>query len=330
MERLDRTFVRLLRFAACVLVVGVLYWAQAVLVPIALALLITFVLTPRSPGCSGGSDVFRPCSSWSALMFTVLGLAGGLVTQQLRAFAGACRGYRANIRQKIADVRGASQGGSVEASANGRGHPDPARPSGDAERHRAPPAVAPQAGHEAVGLRRGSGPSLGPLSTAGSGRCARDLHAARARGAAGPPDRADRPRPTRDHDEGIRRGRHARQPYLLMQSLVNLLFGIAVGVGLCLIGVPYPLLWARARRRASVHPVLRPDARAPVRRSWSASPRCRAGRGRSGRRPCSSSWSSSPISCSRPSCMPAPPAYRRSRCWWPSRSGPGSGGRWAC
>ena len=33
-------------FAGCVLVIVVLYWAQAVLVPIALAVLLTFVLTP--------------------------------------------------------------------------------------------------------------------------------------------------------------------------------------------------------------------------------------------------------------------------------------------
>ena len=33
-------------FAGAVLIVVVLYWAQAVLVPVALALLISFVLTP--------------------------------------------------------------------------------------------------------------------------------------------------------------------------------------------------------------------------------------------------------------------------------------------
>ena len=31
---------------------------------------------------------------------------------------------------------------------------------------------------------------------------------------------------------------------LLMQSLVNLLYGIAAGLGLYLLGVPYALLWA--------------------------------------------------------------------------------------
>ena len=35
-----------LTFAGCVLVVVVLYWAQAILVPVALAILLTFVLTP--------------------------------------------------------------------------------------------------------------------------------------------------------------------------------------------------------------------------------------------------------------------------------------------
>ena len=35
-----------IRFAGLVLVVAVLYWAQAVLVPVCLAILLTFVLTP--------------------------------------------------------------------------------------------------------------------------------------------------------------------------------------------------------------------------------------------------------------------------------------------
>jgi predicted PurR-regulated permease PerM len=30
---------------------------------------------------------------------------------------------------------------------------------------------------------------------------------------------------------------------LLMQSLVNLVYGVAAGVGLYLLGVPYPVLW---------------------------------------------------------------------------------------
>jgi len=59
-------------FAGCVLVVAVLYWAQAVIVPVCLAILITFVLAPpvawlfslRRPGrVLRGSLLFRAASA---------------------------------------------------------------------------------------------------------------------------------------------------------------------------------------------------------------------------------------------------------------------------
>jgi predicted PurR-regulated permease PerM len=46
MDDRSKTLRRWVKFAGCVLVVVVLYWAQAVLVPVALAILLTFVLTP--------------------------------------------------------------------------------------------------------------------------------------------------------------------------------------------------------------------------------------------------------------------------------------------
>jgi hypothetical protein len=59
-------------FAGCVLVIVVLYWAQAVLVPIALAVLLTFVLTPpvswlerwlgRVPAVLAAVTLVRPIS----------------------------------------------------------------------------------------------------------------------------------------------------------------------------------------------------------------------------------------------------------------------------
>src|SRR6478672_6554455 len=45
-EALEQSFAAWIRFAGFVLVIAVLYLAQAVLVPVALAVLITFVLTP--------------------------------------------------------------------------------------------------------------------------------------------------------------------------------------------------------------------------------------------------------------------------------------------
>ena len=44
--------------------------------------------------------------------------------------------------------------------------------------------------------------------------------------------------------------------YLLMQSIINGSFGVAVGLGLFLIGVPYAVTWGCPGGRPSVHPVL--------------------------------------------------------------------------
>ncbi len=46
MDDSSRTLKPWVTFASCVLIMVILYWAQAVLVPIALAILLTFVLTP--------------------------------------------------------------------------------------------------------------------------------------------------------------------------------------------------------------------------------------------------------------------------------------------
>ena len=51
-------------FAGCGLVVVVLYWAQAVLVPFAVAILLTFVLTPPVTWLRVGLAASRPFSLW--------------------------------------------------------------------------------------------------------------------------------------------------------------------------------------------------------------------------------------------------------------------------
>src|SRR5687767_15636090 len=101
-------------FAGCVLVVAVLYWAQAVLVPFALALLLTFVLTPPATWLERLIGRVPAVLVVVTLVFTALGLAGWGLTRQLTHLAEDLPGYRANIRAKIADVRGAGKGGAVE------------------------------------------------------------------------------------------------------------------------------------------------------------------------------------------------------------------------
>ena len=101
-------------FAGGVLVVAVLYWAQAVLVPFALAILLTFVLTPPVSWLQRWVGRVPAVLLAATLVFAALGLAGWGLTRQINNLAEDLPGYRANIRTKIADVRSASSGGAVE------------------------------------------------------------------------------------------------------------------------------------------------------------------------------------------------------------------------
>ena len=101
-------------FAGAALIVAILYVAQDVLVPIALAVLITFVL--ESP-VSWMQKWFGRVASILivvTLVFAALGIAGYGLTRQLGYLAEDVPRYRANIRSKVADVRGASRGGTFE------------------------------------------------------------------------------------------------------------------------------------------------------------------------------------------------------------------------
>ena len=103
-----------LTFGGCVLVVVVLYWAQAVLVPIAFAVLLTFVLTPPVTWLQRWIGRVPAVLSVVVLVFTVLGLAGWGLARQMDSLADDLPRYRVNILAKIADVRGAGKGGAVE------------------------------------------------------------------------------------------------------------------------------------------------------------------------------------------------------------------------
>jgi predicted PurR-regulated permease PerM len=101
-------------FAGCVLVVVVLYWAQAVLVPFAVAILLTFVVTPPVTWLQRWVGRIPAVLAVVTLVFAVLGLTGWGLARQMDHLADDLPRYRANILAKIADVRGAGKGGSVE------------------------------------------------------------------------------------------------------------------------------------------------------------------------------------------------------------------------
>jgi predicted PurR-regulated permease PerM len=232
-------------FAGCVLVVGVLYWAQAVLVPFALAILLTFVLTPPVTWLERWTGRVSAVLLCVTLVFTLLGLAGWGLTRQMQHLAADLPGYRANIQAKIADVRGAGKGGTVEQLQEtiedlkgdlGGSSPPSRTPSRSVVL--APETAAGFAGFSWLG------PVVGPLGTAGLVVALvifmllerRDLRD-RLIGVFGQGSLA---LTTKAFDEAG--SRVSRQ--LLMQSLVNAVYGTGVAIGLYFLAVPYPFVWA--------------------------------------------------------------------------------------
>src|SRR5688572_21687402 len=98
-------------FTGCALAIAILYWAQVILVPIACAVLLAFVLAP----------VVGALEKWVGRVTAVLGavslfcvglaLVAWLVTQQLASLVGEIPAYQQNLHQKIRDIRGYSEGG---------------------------------------------------------------------------------------------------------------------------------------------------------------------------------------------------------------------------
>ena len=245
MDNTSKTLRRWVTFAGCVLVVVVLYWAQAVLVPIALAILLTFVMSPPVTWLQRWVGRIPSVLAMVALVFSVLGIAGWGLARQMDHLAEDLPRYRANILAKIADVRGAGKGGSVEKLQDtiediktdlGKSEV----PTGTTSR----PVVVTSEQVQGFSGFSWLSPIVGPLGTAGLVLVMvifmllerRDLRD-RLIGLLGYGHLAIT---TKAFDEAG--ARVSRQ--LLMQSLVNLLYGIAAGAGLYFLSVPYPLVWA--------------------------------------------------------------------------------------
>lgn len=233
-------------FGGCALVVAVLYWMQAVLIPIALAVLLSFLLSPLVRAFERVR--FGRVGSVAIVVVLAFGILGGVgfaLFTQVTRLADELPGYRSNIRAKVVDVKGATSGGLIDKvrragaevmSSVDRRPPAPARrlePGGEA-----PVPVVMQSsmlwripslleGIASAGLvlvlvifmlleRRDMRDRL--IRLIGYGRLAVT---------------------TRALDEAAAR----ISRYLVAQSLLNAAYGFTVGVGLYLLGVPYALLW---------------------------------------------------------------------------------------
>jgi len=259
------------------LVVATLYLGADILVPIALAVLLSFVLTP----IVSRLQRLRLGRVPSVLMVVVLVFAvitgfGMVVGSQIADLADNLPTYQRNIQAKIQTLRAtaasAGSGGAMMQAteafrdlrqeleqATGQNQPaqdqpnpqgKPAAPSVTAQPN-SPPAERPpvpvrieQPSSSPFEIARDVlGPALAPFATAGMVLVLtifmllqrEDLRDRMIR-LAGSGDLSRTTEAMNDAGERVSR-------YLLMQCVVNVTYGIPIGVGLWLLGVPNPLLW---------------------------------------------------------------------------------------
>jgi predicted PurR-regulated permease PerM len=237
----------LITVATLLLVAVCLYWAQAILIPIALALMLTFLLTPpvntlRRLGV--GRVVAVLVVVFLALV--VVGTVGWGVSSQVTSLAHELPRYRHNIRQKISDLRAFGQGGALEKLQGTAKEVAQEMQKADrslASDDRPVPVIVEGEKTRFLSLPVTLGPVLQNLATAGlvivlvlfmllqrnelRNRLIRLMGHGRLTITTKALDEAG---------ERITR-------YILMQSIVNGSFGLAIGIGLFFIGLPHAVVW---------------------------------------------------------------------------------------
>ena len=236
----------LIMLGGMVLVTATLYWAQKVLIPLALAILLAFVLNPvvtvvqrrwlgRVP-----SVILVTC-----LSFLLLGGIGLSLTLEVKRLGAELPQYKENVVKKLAGLREVSQGRWLQDLEEMLREPSPDDSKKAKSTKRSPdePLVVSVQPASAFTFERVAAPTAEFLATTGlvvvlvvfmliqreelrnrlihlfgQGRL---IHT------------------TRAFEEAAR----SLSRFLLMQLVINTGYGLTLGLGLYLIGVPYPLLW---------------------------------------------------------------------------------------
>ena len=250
---------RLVILAGLASAVTALYWAQDVLIPVALAILLSFVLSPvvsflQRRGLGRVPAVFITVSVSGLLVFGL----GRFMVHQVISLADALPKYESNIEKKIAEIREATRGGFIERLQNSLRRLS-REIDQQAERDRdkqqvADPAPAVEEKAQLVKLAEDKsskwatlwsavGPALEQLARVGLVvvlvvflLIKREEFRNRLLSLFG---RGRLTVTTKAFDDAGRR----ISRYLSTQLIVNGGLGLALGIGFLLIGVPYALLW---------------------------------------------------------------------------------------
>jgi predicted PurR-regulated permease PerM len=227
------------------LVVAALYWGQRIFAPLALAVLFTLLLSPVVSWLERhGLKRLPAVLSVAGLAFLLIGLAGWAITAQVTSLLDDLPRHKANVRAKIAQLRGSGKSGplgTLQEIAN----------EVDSEEENAKPApnagpvvrvepvkpslfgqLQPVVGRVLDGVTLAAIVSLLIVALLLNREDTRNRLIRLA-------GRGRLTVTTRALDEAGRR----IGSYLLGHAAVNAGFGAAIALGLFLLGVPYPILW---------------------------------------------------------------------------------------
>jgi predicted PurR-regulated permease PerM len=235
-----RAAVPLRALAGLVLVIACLYWARAIFVPLALAVLLTFLLSPlvhvvRRIGLGRGPAVL------AVVLFALLvsvAVGWGLF-RQVNRLADELPQYRSNISRKIADLRQARRETLSKVERSAKELLDEIQTVAPAKEAPAPVVVdrtADPAARFRVGVIEGLGSAVFVILLLIFMLIRQQDLRERIIRLFGERRRRQTTRALDDAAARVTR-------YLLAHSAINAAFGVAVGLGLFLIGVPYALVW---------------------------------------------------------------------------------------
>src|SRR5690606_15363259 len=103
------------RLVSVAVICGLLFWGQVVLIPIVLAALVTFLISPLVTRLDRwGVPRILAVIVVTGSVTGAIGAAGYVVAGELAELAQELPQYRENIRSKIGDIRAMTRGGTIE------------------------------------------------------------------------------------------------------------------------------------------------------------------------------------------------------------------------
>ncbi len=249
MDTFNRTLSHFLKFVSALLVIGTLYLGREILIPLALACLFTFLLNPLVKKlCRWGVPRVLSLGVVTVVCFSTLALVAWLLGGELASLANDLPNHQQNIQRRIVSVHKIGDAPLLHRLRQMAGDvSQPATPAAAAAPPAAPAAPASALSNGESTLMKALNMVISTLAQA-LGMAAvvilfvvfmllrlDDINQRVARLVG----YGRLTLTTKALDESG--GRISR--YLLMQGTVNAIYGLVLGIGMALIGLPYVLLW---------------------------------------------------------------------------------------